>query len=168
MSEFIRTLNAIKKHRNIEWLTTSQSQTFAVLKKMLRAPGTVNLCGPAGAGKTFLTWVLADELNYAYFPCLKQFLQAEKVIVPGVIVDNNQPDRRSHRSVLKALQFSDVTHAVLVTRELIDDYTHYAELRFSAEDWEKICHNLSSIGCFSPKELVPNAWYLVNPYLRRP
>jgi DNA polymerase III delta prime subunit len=167
VSEFIRTLNLIKKHRNIDWLTPSQLQALDALKKTLHVPGTVNLCGPAGVGKTFLAWALADELGYTYFPHLKHFTQAKEIAAPGVIIDNNQPDRRSHRNALKALQFEGVMRAVLVTRELIHDYTHYVELRLSSEDRETVCRNLVSIGQFSHETEVSNLWYLVNPHLRR-
>ena len=165
MSEFIRTLNLIKTRRDIEWLTPSQVKALAALKEALRAPGTVNLCSPAGAGKTFLTWVLADHLGYAYFPHLKHFTQAEEIRASGVIIDNGKPDRQSHRNALKALQFQNMTRAVLVTRELIRDYTHYVELSLSLEDQEKVRHNLASVGHITPDAKAFNLWYLINPYL---
>jgi hypothetical protein len=158
-------LNLIKTHRNIEWLTPSQSEALYALKKVLRVPGTVNLCGRAGVGKTFLAWALADDLGYAYFPHLKHFTQAEEIPASGVIIDNAKPDRQSHRNALKALQFQNVTRAVLVTRELIRDYTHYVELDLSPEDQEKVRHNLVSIGHLIHEVGVLNLWYLVNPHL---
>jgi len=165
VSKFVRTLNLIKTHRNVEWLTPSQSRALAALKSALRVPGTVNLCGPAGVGKTFLAWILADELGYTYFPHQEHFTRAEKVATPGVIIDNGQPNRQSHRNALKALQLRDVARAVLITRELVHDYTRYVELHLSPEDREKVRHNLASVGHFTHNVEVPNLWYLVNPHL---
>lgn len=167
MSKFIRNLNLIKMHRSTEWLTPSQAQALTALKRILRAPGTINLWGPAGVGKTFLAWTLVDDLDYVYFPHMKRFTQTEAVVAPGVIIDNADPSRQSHRNVLKALQFEDVKRAVLVTRELIRDYTHYVELSLSSEDWEAVCQNLASVGCIIPSLRLPDLWYLVNPSLRR-
>lgn len=167
MSEFVRTLNLIKTHRSAEWLTPSQARALAALKEALRVPGTVNLCGSAGVGKTFLAWMLVDELGYSYFPHLKHFTRTENVSGPGVVIDNAEPSRQSHRNVLKALQFEDVKRALLITRELIRDYTHYVELSLSSEDWEIVCNNLMSVGCLISDSRVPSLWYLVNPSLRR-
>jgi hypothetical protein len=167
MSEFVRTLNLIKTHRGAEWLTLSQAQALTALKEALRVPGTVNLCGPTGVGKTFLAWTMVDELGYTYFPHLKHFIQLESVSVPGVVIDNADSSRQFHRNVLKALQFEDVKRAVLITRELIRDYTHYVELSLSSEDWEIVCHNLMSVGVLISDSRVPSLWHLVNPSLRR-
>ena len=167
MSKFVRTLNLIKINRSAEWLTPSQAQVLVALKEALRVPRTVNLCGPAGVGKTFLAWALVDELDYAYFPHLRHFAQTRQSTAPGVIIDNINPSRQSHRNVLKALQFEDVKCAVLVTRELIRDYTHYVELSLSFKDREAVFHNLASVGCPICDLRVPSLWYLVNPSLRR-
>lgn len=168
MSRFVRTLNLIKTHRTTAWLTPAQVQALSELREILRVPRTVNLCGSVGVGKTFLAWALADELNYAYFPHLRRFIQTEDIATSGVIIDNAEPSRQSHRDVLKTLQFRDMRCAVLITRQPIRDYTYYAELSLCAEDREKVCRNLADIGCFISDSRVPNLWYLVNPSLRRP
>ncbi len=167
MSRFVRNLNLIKKHRSAEWLTSSQAQALVALKEVMRVPGTVNLFGLAGIGKTFLAWILADALDYAYFPHLTSFAQTEDIVAPGVIIDNANPSRLSHRSALKILQFEDVRRAVLITRELIRDYTHYVELSLTRRDWDKVCENLASVGCIVSDSRLSNLWYLVNPSLRR-
>ena len=165
MSNFIRTLNLIKTHRSVEWLTPSQHQALAALKSVLRAPGTVNLYGPVGVGKTFLAWILADELGYTYFPHLKYFAQAERVTTPGVIIDNGQPSRQSHRDALKTLQLQNVTWAVLITRQLVRDYTHYVKLALLPQDIEQAQRNLARVGCLVHSTETPNLWYLINPLL---
>lgn len=167
MSKFVRTLNLIKARRNDEWLTPSQKQALVAIKSDLCMPGTVNLCGIAGVGKTFLTWALMNELDYAYFPHMSSFAQMEDIAAPGVIIDNSNSDRQSHRNILKVLQFKNVKYAVLVTRELIRDYTHYVELSLSSNDRKIVHQNLANIGCLISDTQLPNLWYFVNPKLRR-
>ncbi|HFD39729.1 MAG TPA: hypothetical protein ENJ31_07790 [Anaerolineae bacterium] len=165
MSKFVRTLNSIKTHRCAEWLTPSQSRALAALRRELHAPGTVNLYGPAGVGKTFLAWILADELDLTYFPHLEYLAQAERVTASGVIIDNGQSSRQAHRNTLKVLQLEGVVRAVLITRELVHDYTRYVELSLLPEDKEKASLNLATIGHPAHDAQVPNLWHLVNPYL---
>jgi len=163
MSNFVRTLNLIKTHRNMEWLTPSQRQALAALKNVLRTSGTVNLCGPAGVGKTFLAWMMVDELGYTYFPHLEYFARVERVTTLRVIIDNGQSSRQSHRDALKALQLQDVTHAVLITRRLIRDYTRYVKLALLPQDIEKVQCNLASVGHLVHSAEISDLWSLVNP-----
>jgi len=165
VSDFIRTLNVIKTHRDSSWLTDSQRRALAELKEALRAPGTVNLCGPVGVGKTFLAWTLADELDYIYFPHLCYFEQADDVDAVGVILDNGLSKRRFHREALKKLRFRGVRHAVFVTRQLIQDYTHYVELGLTEADVAQVRDNLASVGLFHLAPETSNLWHLINPYL---
>jgi len=167
MSRFVRTLNLIKTSRSREWLTPSQAEALNRLEQVLRVPSTVNLCGPAGAGKTFLAWLLADLLDYTYFPHLTYFSKAQGIAGPDVIIDNADASKISHRRILKALQFEDVKHAVVITRRLIRDYTYYVELPLTKADWDKACDNLVRVGCLVPSSPSGNLWYLVNPSLRR-
>jgi hypothetical protein len=167
MSRFVRTLNVIKTHRSAEWLTPSQAGALLALKEVMRVPGTVNLCGPAGVGKTFLAWVLADTSDYAYFPHLTSLSRVASAATPGVIIDNADPGRLAHRNVLKVLQFEEIRRAVVITRQLVQDYTYYVELSITEEDWDAVCDNLKSVGCPISGSRFRNLWYLVNPSLRR-
>jgi hypothetical protein len=157
----------IKTHHSTEWLTPSQARALLALKEVMRVPGTVNLCGPPGVGKTFLAWVLADTSDYAYFPHLNSFSRAPGVATPNVIIDNANPSRLSHRTVLKALQFEEIRRAVVITRQLIRDYTYYVELFLTKADWDAVCDNLTSVGCPISRSRFRSLWYLVNPTLRR-
>lgn len=165
MSDFIRALNLIKKQRNLTWLTASQQGAMAALQEALRVPGTVNLCGAAGVGKTFLAWTLADELSYTYFPHINRLEQVEDLHTTGVILDNCPPERQAHRNTLKTLRFRNVHYAVLITRQVIHDYTHYVELRLTPADQAKVQGNLTTLGLFREINETPNLWYLVNPHL---
>lgn len=165
MSEFIRALNRIKAQRDSSWLTDSQHQALGELKDALRAPGTVNLCGSIGVGKTFLAWTLADELSYVYYPHLSLFEQSNDVNVVGVILDNSRPGRQAHREILKTLHFRGVRQAVIVTRRLIQDYTHYVELTLTQADIDKVRSNLATVGLFSQPAEVSSLWHLINSCL---
>lgn len=167
MSQLIRTMNLIKTHRSVEWLTPSQQRALLELEKSLRIPGTVNLSGATGVGKTFLAWILADKLGYAYFPHSECFSMTGRIETPGVIIDNNASDRRFHRNVLKTLQFTDIRYAVLITRQPFRDYTYLVELDLSQKDLEAARTNLSAIGLSLRSVEVTSLWDLINPYLRR-
>lgn len=164
MSELIRILNSIKINRTGAWLTPSQRNVQAAIKELLRVPQTINLCGRAGSGKTFLAWHLADELGYVYLPHPDHLVYAESLVSEGLIIDNCRPDRRSHRDVLRILQLNSVLRAIFITRQIIQDYTRYVELKLTFSDQSKVCENLSTVGLFREPD-ARNLWNLVNPYL---
>ena len=167
MSRFIRNLNLIKKYHDVEWLTPSQQRAFIALKDVLHMPCTVNMYGSPGVGKTFLAWVLANQIDYDYFPHFTCFIHTENTVLPRVIIDNADPSRKSHRDILKVLQFREVNRAILITRELIHDYTRYIELSLSSQDWTKVHKNLASIGFPISDSQPTNLWGTVNPSSRR-
>ena len=165
MNAFIRTLNLIKTHRDMGWLTSSQLQALTALEKSLRVSGTVNLYGGPGVGKTFLAWSLADKMGYVYFPHLECLKRGNVAQGAAVIIDNGLHSRQFHRDILKILQFKRVSRAVLITRELVHDYTHYVPLFLHPEDLEKVRQNLGLIGCSTHDIGVNDLWHLINPYL---
>ncbi len=165
VSDLIRTMNLIKTRRDLAWLTVSQQEALTALQETLRVPGTVNLFGAMGVGKTFLAWTLADELGYTYFPHLDHFERVEDLHMTGVILDNCRPDRQTHRHTLKTLSFQNVRYAVLITRQMIQDYTHYVELALTPDDRAKASKNLATLGTFREGKELPNLWHVVNPHL---
>lgn len=168
MSEFLRTLNAIKTHWDTSWLTPSQEQCLMELQACLRVPGSVNLFGRHGVGKTFLAWALARESGLAYFPHLILFEQVETVDVRGVIIDNCLPSRIEHREILKALRFRGTKRSILITAELIYDYTHYSELILTPADVQKVRDNLETVGIYANIiEEKGDLWRLLNPLLHQ-
>jgi ABC-type transport system involved in cytochrome c biogenesis ATPase subunit len=165
VSDLVRTLNLVKTHRSLGWLTPSQQEAFAALCRELRVPDVVNLFGSAGVGKTFLAWTLADQLSYAYLIHPAHLAQMEHPRAAGVILDNCRSDRRSHRDVLKTLQFLGITHAVLITRSVIEDYTHYVELGLTSADQSQVQDNLRTVGVYREADPSCHLWHLINPYL---
>jgi len=164
MSEFIHVINKIKAHKNFQWLTPSQKEAFKALKKALQKPEVVNLCGPVGAGKTFLCWILADELGYRYFPHRSRLEVTTSLNVSGVIIDNDLPNRESHRRLLVLLRMKNIHRAVVVTREVVQDYTCYVRLKITPMDIEKARENLLRMGVIRTQK-ASNLWELVNKVL---
>ncbi len=168
MSEFIRRLNAIKTRWDPAWLTPSQQQCLIELQAALRVPGSVNLFGKHGVGKTFLAWVLARESDLIYFPHLALLEQAENTNADGVIIDNCLPGRIEHREVLKLLRFRGIKRSILITTELIHDYTYQSELILTPADLQKVRDNLETVGIYVDAFAEGwDLWRLLNPFLRQ-
>jgi hypothetical protein len=164
VSTFVRNLNQIKTHCDTTWLSPSQRRTLDVLFDAIRYPGTVNLWGSVGVGKTFVSWILSNESGATYIPHISFLNEVEAPAGGTVIVDNCPPDRTDHRTILNRLRFANIPTTVLVSRDLIQDYTRYSELLCTSEDIDRVRSNLASVGVFSPKANVPNLWHLVNSY----
>jgi len=165
MSEFVRTLNAIKRHWDSSWLTDSQRECLRELQSLLVAPRTVNLFGRHGVGKTFLSWALSRESAFEYYPNLSLFQVWPTAHHDSVIIDNCAPGRYAHRDVLKALDFRGVRRAVLVTPALIRDYTYYCQLGLTSADLGKVQSNLAGIGVHADVSDVCSLWSVVNHHL---
>lgn len=166
MSEFIRRLNTIKRHRDFSWLTPSQQTACSTIGQTLRVPGTINMFGKAGVGKTFLSWNLAERLNYCYVSHQSEMEKTLAKNTDGIIIDNCSHSRTVHREILKWLQFHQIVRAVLVTRHLIQDYTHYVEVHLTNSDLAQVKRNLIRINLtVTEREEMPNLWSLVNPAL---
>jgi hypothetical protein len=109
--------------------------------------------------------MLADQLNYGYISHPEELGQVSRSELKGVVVDNCRPNRLAHRDLLKELRFHGIPHAVLVTRQMIYDYTHYVELHLTKEDEAQVQANLISVGIVLMRTNQLNLWHLVNPYL---
>jgi len=121
--------------------------------------------GDIGVGKTFLAWMVAGEFGYNYFPNVGQLEWGELINVSGVVIDNCSADRQAHRDLLKTLQLHNVSYAVLVSRQLPNDYIHFVELRLAIADQAKVWDNLNSVGRYGETHERHNLWNIVNPHL---
>jgi hypothetical protein len=166
MSQFIRHLNQIKKKRAVEWLTPSQQVACSSIKATMRIPTTVNLFGHPGVGKTFLSWTIASELDFTYLPHPDLISIISNAKHNGVIVDNCQADRQTHRKILKMMRFHNVDRVIIITRQIIKDYTQFVELKLTQPDIVTVQQNLVTIGVL-PANIAdtPTLWYLVNSSL---
>lgn len=165
LSDLFRTTNLVKAKRDVTWLTPSQRQALTALRGLLCVPCCVNLYGPVGVGKTFLAWNLADELGYAYLAHPTLIRQAEHLETKGVIVDSVEAGRMAHRDMLKLLSFQEISRAILITRQVVQDYTYCVELTLTPEDQAHVRENLAGIGIFRPAIGSLNLWVLINPAL---
>lgn len=165
MSAYIRRLNAIKKACQSSWLTKSQKAALEMLVELSRAPGTVNLVGGVGVGKTFLAWLAARELNYQYVACPQQLTKLHGPPPKGIIVDNCHFTRTSHRELIKVVLSRQVPRAVFISRRIIQDYTHYVELSLTLADQSQVIWNLSSIGITVYDYEYENLWSIVSTNL---
>jgi hypothetical protein len=166
MSQFIRHLNQIKNKRKIEWLTPSQRSALSSVKNELQVPSTVNLFGLVGAGKTFLGWTLANELNFAYLTHPGKMIQFNKLYYEGVVVDNCNSERNAHRELLKMIRFQQIAYAVFITRRMIKDYTHFVELHVTPYDIQAAQQNLIHAKIpLTHRDNPLNLWCLVNSSL---
>ncbi|MCZ7554454.1 MAG: hypothetical protein M5U05_18060 [Anaerolineales bacterium] len=164
MSGFVRNLNRIKTLCNQDWLSPSQKAALDTLTQGILYPGTTNLWGPAGVGKTFLAWILQQETGAEYVPHISAVATSREMRGCTMIVDNCSPDRISHRNTLNQLRLANVSSAILVSRELIQDYTSHVELVCSEADLNHIRSVLVPLGIFTLREDISSLWYVVNPY----
>jgi hypothetical protein len=165
VSEFIQRTNAIKKGYQPDWLTPSQQTVLEKINELRRVPGTINVVGGIGSGKTFLAWVMANQLSYQYIPSALHITHYDRNYA-GAIVDNCHFSRTSHRELLKAIQFEKIPSAVLISRQLIQDYTHYVELSLTPVDQQKVIWNLASVGIITLVEREhSNLWSILNEHL---
>jgi len=67
---------------------------------------------------------------------------------------------------LKTINFKALQFSVLVSRELVQDYTYFVELNLTADDQSKVLSNLEEIGIFRKESVIPNLWYIVNPLIK--
>lgn len=167
MSQLIRHLNQIKNKRTKDSLNPSQQLAFLSINNALRIPSTVNLFGQIGTGKTYLSWILAGELNFAYLPHPNQISHLDGSKHEGVIIDNCLSERKFHRELLKTVQLYQFNRAIFITRHMINDYTYFVELKLTVKDILAVQNNLINIGILlTPDETTPpNLWYLVNSFL---
>jgi hypothetical protein len=164
VTELIRTLNMIKTRREPGWLTPSQRAALVALGTAVRIPGSVNLYGAVGVGKTFLAWAAADALGLVYLPHIAFLRSVQDDSVQGIIVDNCLATRMFHRDVLKRLDLMGVRRAVLVSRHVIEDYGCCIRLEFNDSDRAHVCENLRSIGLYRNALPDSHLWSLMNPH----
>ena len=117
MSRMLVLLNKLKTQAASDWLTDCQRAAFDAIRDALRFPEIVNLHGPAGSGKTFLTWTLGRRLEIPYFPSLATFDQRSERPTPQAIVDNAGAGERAVRDLLAVAQRKGTHTLLFLTRQ---------------------------------------------------
>jgi len=117
MSRMLVLLNLLKSQASQSLLTNSQLTVYQNVLQVLRFPGTLNLHGPAGSGKTFLAWALSRSTNIRYFPSPAAFDDRAARPVASVIVDNTDAATRHVRDLLAISQRKGAHTLLFITRE---------------------------------------------------
>ena len=116
MSKLLHLTNRLKAQASPEMLTPSQSVALVDLEKRWQFPDRVNLCGPAGAGKTFLGWVLTRQYEARFFASPHALKQEQELYPRQIIVDNAPSEEKNLRHLLAELQLRQVRNAVLISQ----------------------------------------------------
>lgn len=101
------TLKSTAKESN---LVESQSKALDQIRAQLRNEPLVALIGPGGVGKTFISWVLCNELNYTY-----NTWPVESLSGSNTIVDNAPAERVDARAVRAQCRLNEISNCVYIT-----------------------------------------------------
>lgn len=145
MSRLVDFQNRIRRRCSPEWLSPSQKQTSNRLRELLSFQDTVNLHGPPGAGKTFMTWVLGEEV----FTC--PYFELSKLKRKGTdqrtltVVDHHPHSRSTVRQTLSTLHGLAYKKILLVSDEPVADQIPSCQLALRELDKAEIYQNWSEV-----------------------
>jgi hypothetical protein len=145
MSRLIEFRNRIYLHRRLEWLSPSQKQTYDRLRQLLSFQDTVNLYGARGAGKTFLTWVLSQEVSTSFYSNLDKLEREATDRTTLAVVDPHPSLRSIVRGTLSNLHGLGYSRILLVSEEPVADQIPLCQLALAPTDFTKISQNWSDI-----------------------
>jgi energy-coupling factor transporter ATP-binding protein EcfA2 len=135
MSLYVMWVNLIKEKADERWLTDSQREVYEAILEHWQSQPFVNLCGPRGAGKTFLARLLAKHHGYAY---VHELAQAPPN-APQVVLDDAEYDR-ALRPLARDLGLGRV---LLITETPVRETMPKVELVLDTHDVYQFCANLS-------------------------
>lgn len=145
MSRLVDFQNRIRRRCCREWLSPSQQKTYEHLRQLLSFQDTVNLYGPSGAGKTFLAWVLGQEVStYLYFN-LEQLEGKAVDKTTLAVVDPHPWERSIVRQTLSTLHGLWYKKILLISDEPVADQIPSCQLSLSHSDLIKIYENWSEV-----------------------
>lgn len=117
MSRLLVLQNRLKARARADRLTGHQQAAYGAIAEAWRYPGRLNLCGPPGAGKTFLGWALAYEHEAVYIAAPELFTDAgfPHYGVP-IIIDNVDVTPYALRQLLAGLDLAHIRTALLISQ----------------------------------------------------
>jgi len=136
MSLYVEWINLIKERSDESWLTHSQREVYDQILSRWQSTDFVNLCGPPGAGKSFIARLLAKGHGYAYAHNLADAPPSSA----NVVLDDAQYTRIL-RLARKDLALGRV---VLLTRAAIQEAMPRAELSLDDKDVREFLATLSN------------------------
>lgn len=160
MSRLVDFQNRLRRRRCPEWLSPSQKQTYDRLRQLLSFQDTVNLYGPSGAGKTFLTWVLNQEISTCLYLELSK-LEGKATDQRALTVVDPHPESRSIvRQTLSTLHGLGYKKILLVSDEPVADQIPSCQLALRDLDKVKIYQNWSEASI--PVDDLPESFKSMN------
>lgn len=146
MSRYIRVVNSLKLQiRDLE-PTPSQISCINLLLDRLQYPGTANLFGLHGVGKTFMGWVLVKDAKVEYFShpsrITKSLVQEDRI----AFVDNVSHIKADFRQSSIMVEGAGFKRVIFVSTYPVDDYVYRVELNLTNDDVNVARKNLSMLG----------------------
>lgn len=165
MSRLLTLQNQLKIRARRDRLAEHQLRAFREIQAQWRHPQRLQLWGPAGAGKTFLAWALAYELDATYVAASE--LLADPPPDAPVIIDNVDVDAYALRRLLARLDLYNLRRALLIARAPNPGLLPTVVLPAPDEaDRTVVLHNLSELEFYAlqPADSA-NLWLVIRANL---
>ena len=99
MSQYVKTMEGIKKELEESWLTYSQEVVWNKYLKLMEPPYyVVNIFGGSGTGKTFIGWLL-EKKGYAKYVDVAEIDWEKLEGNKRIVLDRYDVSRRSLRTL---------------------------------------------------------------------
>lgn len=123
-------------------LVDSQSEALDQIRAQLQDEPLVALIGSNGVGKTFIAWVLCNELDYTY-----NTWPVESLSGPGAVVDNAPSERVDARAVRAHCRLNNVSNCVFITDHRMREAKTIptVTLRLSNDEERSIVHRWEKV-----------------------
>jgi hypothetical protein len=140
MSDLRSITQQLKDRLIFEMLTPNQMAARIWLENMDFPPHRViNLYGPKGSGKTFLSYLLQREGYATAF----DYGAAYKPVLPRLLIDKAPSDTEATRALRPLAQTLSVKQIILLSRNKVQEPSLPAfEMIINDEDREKVISNL--------------------------
>lgn len=151
MSQLLAIHNHLKAQAGINRLAGHQRRAYETIVTQWRFPERLNLCGPAGSGKTYLGWVVAELQGARHLADPEQLAKALVTAEPGeaVVIDNASSDPDILRQFLATLSLYSIRRALIITHSANANILPTVALDApAAEDLEQVSHNLQDAGYY--------------------
>jgi len=155
MSTWLELLNQLKRHCSAELLTPTQVAARNRLCQVMSMPEWVNLCGPHGSGKTFLSWTVAQATGAVYVP-IPAVLNELEGQQQALIVDNAPYREDDVRRLLARCDLLGAQTVLLVTNAPgMLPMPRVALPPPSPDDIEQVARLVSRLGYFFEADRLP-------------
>lgn len=152
MSQLLSVHNHLKAQAGVNRLAGHQRRAYETIVAQWRFPARLNLHGPAGCGKTYLGWVVAELQEARYLADPEQLAKSLAAARAGqaIVMDNAHSDTYILRQLLATLDLYNIRRALIITRTPNDNILPTVTLDApTAEDLEQVRRNLKDAGYYS-------------------